>query len=626
MSRVNNLPIATGVTKFSKGIVPDIDFSTMRVAPRVYTTFNAGDIVPLKCIEVLPHETRREKANFVIRQNTAIVPTMNNMLVDIYAFFVPNRVVNESWVNVMGENTSGMWTAPEVELAPLGYVNKNYNIPVGSVADYYGLPTQGVLSGIHANQMNDLVFRGYLEIYNEYFRSEAYQPPIPYSKLNVFNGFLEPVNSDIGYFGSDSLETTSINIAASSGTVADGSIGAGAIVKSLYGEGSAATQMVSPGMTISGRTTSFSALGAPLKANKYHDVFTSVTPSPQKGRDVVFGVGDSAPVTIDTATTVKKFPSNGTLQFQTITNNSGQEYRPLVLSSDYANNWYVKTEGSHTAPTGVIDSVTGSNLVGIADLSTATGITVNDLRLSAAIQQVYEALAQGSRYREFISNFFGLDTVDNFPNKPILLGKFRRNLDLYQVAQTSASQEGGTPQGNLTAYGFTDNGGDLFTHTFLEHGYVHIFCVVRHHNIYTAGLARHWFKRGQLDFYTTPLANIGNQPIYSREINAFANDKSGVFGYQEPWFEHREEFDTCTAFMRTGIPESLGEAWTLADPYDSILEFADGNWLKSNSQQVLDRTLAVTSSEAPQFNAVFEFLTEKELPMPTYSYPGLDVI
>lgn len=621
MSKVPNLPVTTGVTRFSKGVVPDIDFSKMNVAPKKFTTLNAGDIVPIKCIEVLPHETRSESVNFVIRQNTAIVPTMGDMLIDIIAVWIPNRIINESWVNVMGENTSGMWTAPEVELAPLGYVDRDYEIPVMSVADYYGIPTQGRLSGIEASQMHDLPIRGYLEAYNQLFRSESYMPPVPYSKLNVFNGFLEPVGTDIG------LDTDSIplNIAKAENYVSDGSMAEGAVLKGLYGEGFSSTKFVSPGMTISGRATSFSALDRPLKACKYHDLFTSVTPSPQKGKDVVFGYADTAPVEINTTYNSTPFKSLAPLQLGP-RSYAGKNGDALQLYSVYdAGDWVVRGQLDSSSST-MDKSILASNLVGIADLSQATGISVNDLRLSAAIQQVYEALSQGSRYREYVSNFFGLDTVDSFPDTPIVLGKIRRKLDLYQVAQTSASQEGGTPQGNLVAYGLTDNGGKLFTYTFLEHGYVHVFAIVRHHNIYTSGIGRHWFKRSQLDFYTPPLANIGNQPIYTREINAFTSNHGGVFGYQEPWYEHRQEQDECSGYMRTGIAESLGEAWTFADPYDSTLSFADAQWLKSNSQEVLDRTLAVTSAIQPQFNAVFEFVTEKELPMPTFSYPGLDVI
>lgn len=82
--------------------------------------------------------------------------------------------------------------APEVSLAPLkNELSGSTQIPIGSVADYYDLPTQAAIPNVVLCQMNDLVFRGYLACYNEYFRDQNYIAPIPFSKLNIYNGFLD---------------------------------------------------------------------------------------------------------------------------------------------------------------------------------------------------------------------------------------------------------------------------------------------------------------------------------------------------------------------------------------------------------------------------------------------------
>lgn len=72
-------------------------------------------------------------------------------------------------------------------------------------------------------------FRGYLEIYNNYFRDQNYQPPIPYSKLNIYNGFM--LSEDEKY---------SLDIDVDSGQVASGSYPQGAVQKALSGAGSTA--------------------------------------------------------------------------------------------------------------------------------------------------------------------------------------------------------------------------------------------------------------------------------------------------------------------------------------------------------------------------------------------------
>lgn len=182
----------TGATHFDAAPMSQVEFSSMNVDPTWLVPINAGDITPVFYEEVLPHSTFQFDLDFVLRQLSASIrPTMGKMQVDIFCFWVPNRVVNESWRNVTGENTSGFWSAPEIELAPLMIGSSgSTQIPVDSIADLYGLPSQRAIPNSVLSQMNDLKHRGYLSVYNNYFRDENYQPLKSFSKLNVYNGFL----------------------------------------------------------------------------------------------------------------------------------------------------------------------------------------------------------------------------------------------------------------------------------------------------------------------------------------------------------------------------------------------------------------------------------------------------
>lgn len=617
MSNYNQNAVSNGTTRFGAAPGSEVQFSKMTSNPRCWTTFNAGDIVPIYCAEVLPRDSFEVDLDAVVRQSTLLKPTMDNMEIDVYAFFVPNRIVNQSWAQVMGENSSGTWTAMDISLAPLCTTNDGaVQVPVGSVADYYGFPTQSAIPNNVLVQCNDLKFRGYLEIYNQYFRDQNYQPPIPYSKLNVFEGFFRSKGADVGL----GLGTGSGNLHSSS--VSDGSFAEGAIVKALYGEGSS----LSSNGTIPSRNTSWSALDKPLKANKLHDYFTSVLPSPQKGRTVTFSLTGSftAPVMTvsDTHDMGETLRLGATASFGT-----GPRYLPLVGHHD-ANSSTLEVGAQNNAP---ISGYGGnylhySNLVAQIDGGELGSFSIDELRMGAAIQQVYEQLARtGSRYREFVWGFFGLEVDDPYSDIPERLGHIRRNLDIYQTAQTSASQTEGTPQGNLAAFGYTSTNGALFHKTFLEHGYIHILAVVRHRNVYTSMLSRDNFRMSLLDFYVPELANISEQPVYTREINPFDSYLDDVFGYNEAWAEYRFDPDRVTGYMRTGIDESLA-LWNYADEFDLDLRIADSEFIRSNSQEVLDRTLAVTSSVAHQFFAQFNFTIVKERPMPTYSVPGLNVV
>lgn len=630
--------VSASDTRFSDAPLGEVEHSFVASSPTVYNTFNAGDIVPIFTKEMLPGESLKARVDFVIRQTTLLTPTMGNMDVCIVAYFVPNRIINDSWANVMGENTSGSWVAPVVDLAPLYNYSSaatTVKIPVDSVADYYEIPTQAPIPASVLVAMNENRFRGYLAIYNEYWRDENYQAPIPFSRLNVCNNFL-------GYNG-DTHTLGMAGFTVEPYDAADGGIIEGSFVKAVYGEGGTNTNSVNVPSQKS--ASAWSALDPPLKANKLHDYFTSVLPSPQKGDSVVFSLGDKAPLAGKHLRFSAANGSNVSFETGVYVAGSGNNFLNLGQSTTSDSPYfsavqYGSTSGSNVGTVQSIDfqgefvgTLDPSTTDVYADLSQVSGISLSELRDGAAIQQIYEQLARsGSRYLEFVSGFFGISADNPYQDIPIRLGKIHRSLDLYQTAQTSATQEGDTPQGNLAAFGYTSNGGDLFHYTALEHGTLHVLACVRHKNIYPAFIPRSMFRRSMLDFYFPQLANISEQPVYTREINCFVEDKAlpgeykpKIFGYQEAWADYRYNPDRVAGYMRPGVSGSL-DVWNYADVFDENLAIADGTWIQSNSQEVLDRTLAVTSSNTPQFKGQFKFTLEDELPMPVYSVPGLDIL
>lgn len=636
MSKNYNQMSTADNIRFTHALFSEAEHSTMLATPVHLTTFNAGDIVPIYCNEILPDEDVEFDLDAVIRQTTLLTPTMGNMHVDIYAFFVPNRVVNQSWKAVQGENLSGSWTAPQVSLAPLlSGTDDAVTVPVGSVADYYGFPTQSAIPANVLELCHDLKFRGYVMIWNEFFRDQNYQPPIPMSTLNIYQGFMESNRNQ--RLALASADVSGVSTLGSS-VRPDGSYPFGAVANALYGSG------ISPNTTSIGTavlSTHFNALGSPLKANKLHDYFTSVLPSPQKAQTSVFApatgtISANVPqLFVTTLNSDLTGPLNNALRWKNINGNqlsSTSGYRGLGMSVTAGNLVSGSTNLADGATAGngyaqVAPSNLGTIATSISGIATGIGISVDDLRMAAAIQQVYEIQARGgSRYREIVQSFFGITADNPYSDIPTCLGHISRDLDLFQTAQTSASESGSTPQGNLSAFGYTSTSGSLFKSKFLEHGYLHVFAVVRHRNVYPSMLDRDNFRLNMLDFYLPPLANISEQPVYSYQINPFGLDAAdNVFGYQEPWAEYRYEPDKVSGYMRPGIDNSLS-LWNYADNFDSGLTTATGAWLRSNSQEVLDRTLAVTSSVAPQFKAHFKFYVKKTLPMPTYSVPGMDII
>lgn len=568
--RYVNIITSDQQTHFEQAVTQLPERSRMVARPVRTTTFNAGRLVPIYCREVLPSQTLKINVDFVVREVTMKAPVLGSLQCDIYAFFVPNRIVYTRWKEVMGENVSGAWAQNSQvslpNLLPYGApISSSSKFSSGSIADHYGLPTQQVFPNALLAQMNDLRFRGYFEIYNEYFRDQNYMPPIQYSKT-------------------------------------------GSAASSWY------------------NTTSRSSIfQQPLIVRKFHDYFTSVLPEPQKGEAAKISVSasGSAPVYATTVSLPSDQVPEGMQRSPLVFDHAISGVAPLVLSQD------TLASGNSQYTAGVINELSPINLWANVNV-TGAEIDVSDIRLQSAVQRLYEQLGRvGSRYREYLAGFFGIEVDNPMRDVPTYLGHIKRDLETYQTAQTSSSTDT-SPLATLGAFSYTRDGGELFQNgsfTAVEHGYIHIFAVVRQRNIYSSYVARDFFRLSMLDFYQPQLANIGEQPVYTREINPFVSDpNNAVFGYQEAWAEYRDEPDTVSGLMRKGLDVSLS-AWSYADNLDPDLAVADDDFIMSNAEEVVNETIAVESDPlfgSDQFLGQFVFTVDKELPMPVYSVPELE--
>lgn len=136
------------------------------------TTFDGGYLVPIYCDEVLPGDMHNVKATMFARLATPLFPVMDNLHLDTFFFFVPNRLVWTNWVKFMGEQAnpgdSISYVIPTITTPAGGYA-------VGSIFDHFGLPTAGQITGSNTVTHNALPLRAYNLIYNEWFRDENLQ-------------------------------------------------------------------------------------------------------------------------------------------------------------------------------------------------------------------------------------------------------------------------------------------------------------------------------------------------------------------------------------------------------------------------------------------------------------------
>jgi hypothetical protein len=139
------------------------------------TTFDAGLLIPVYVDEVLPGDTFRLKMTAFARLSTPIFPIMDNMYLDSFFFFVPNRLLWSNWRKFMGEQAT---PASSISFVVPQQVSPAGGYAVNSLQDYMGLPTVGqVQAGLTVSHAA-LHLRAYNLIWNEWFRDENLQDSV----------------------------------------------------------------------------------------------------------------------------------------------------------------------------------------------------------------------------------------------------------------------------------------------------------------------------------------------------------------------------------------------------------------------------------------------------------------
>lgn len=141
------------------------------------TTFDSGYLVPIFVDEVLPGDTFTMDCTLFSRVSTLISPIMDNLYLDTFWFFVPERLLFEHFYAMCGEQDNP--TDSTDYLFPTVTSPADKGFEVGSLADYFGLPT-----GVPNLEVRAEPFRAYNLIYNEWFRDENLQESLPFTKAD----------------------------------------------------------------------------------------------------------------------------------------------------------------------------------------------------------------------------------------------------------------------------------------------------------------------------------------------------------------------------------------------------------------------------------------------------------
>ena len=515
---------------------PHVDISRSRFdrSASLKTSFNAGDVVPFFLEEVLPGDTFSVDTSKVVRMQTLLTPMMDNVYLDTYYFFVPNRLVWDHWKEFCGENTESAWIPATEYTMPQITSPAGTGWDVGTLADYFGIPT-----GVAGLSVSALPFRAYALIMNEWFRDQNLQDPL--------------------VVPTDDSTVAGVNTGTLVTDVAKG--------------------------------------GKPFIAAKYHDYFTSALPAPQKGPDVTIPAATSGQYPVVGLEATHDPGGFGMFGRASLYSGGSAYIKDGTFGTSAGQIKVFDTSDTPISSTGSAPvGFEPTNLW--AQSSGGIGATINQLRLAFQIQKFYEQQARGgSRYTEVVRSFFGVTSPDARLQRPEYLGGNRVPINVNQIVQQSGTESSGTPQGTVVGQSLTTDKHSDFTKSFTEHGFIIGVMVARYDHTYQQGLNRLWSRKDKFDFYWPVFANIGEQAIKNKEIFAQGTDKDNeVFGYQEAWAEYRYKPNMVTGEMRSAYAQSL-DVWHLADDYSSLPSLSD-SWIredKANIDRVLAVTSAVSN-------------------------------
>lgn len=542
-------------------------------------TCNTGDFVPFYCKEVLPDDTWDMESASLTRLETSLHQTMDNAYLELAFFYVPNRIVMNDWDKLLGANDDA-WarnvevSTPQlllcdqqatVDVAPQSLLNQ-LMLPAGSYPMEQDLDALGDDAAADFS-VTQLPLRDVFQIYNDWFRDESVDSIVYFSKGN----------SDV-YL----TQTYLFNGA------------------------------------------NFDPAQDILKVNRFRDRFSSALPAPQKGNPVTFGIGGFAPVvgasTLHSLTTpyiLHSSAPNGT----SVAPTDSDHYINLVGRFASNGNMFFGARSYQEEVNNDVYNINRSNLV--ADLSSATAVTVNDLRLAIAAQVLSEQEARGgTRLNEVLFSQWNLKVPSLMIDRSEYLGGKRIPLQMLEVLQTS--ETGTTVLGSDAGHSktFDANSGSVLK-SFMFHGYIIGVAFIRTARSYSQGIDRQFYRKGKYTYYNPIFDNIGEVPVKKTELLLKPSVAGQAFGYQEAWYEYKEGLNRDAGYMQTGISGTL-DTWHYGDKYvdsEAGRPLLSPSWMKEDANRV-DRTIAVSHDAAYQWSCFINVEAYATRLMNKYSVPN----
>lgn len=147
----------------------DANLSSFNLSESHNTCIPFDKLIPVYWNELSPNDHFEIDVKALGRLMPMVAPTMSNIKLKFFSFFVPNRLLWQNWTKFMGErlyqNDDNVYTVPQISL-------NSDDVTVGSLPDFLGIPPKKINHTVSA-----FPFRAYNLIWNQWFRSNQLQEP-----------------------------------------------------------------------------------------------------------------------------------------------------------------------------------------------------------------------------------------------------------------------------------------------------------------------------------------------------------------------------------------------------------------------------------------------------------------